>query len=287
MSTIKSSAENLTLNADGANNDIKFQSNGSEVASIDQAGSLVLNGNLTSLGIDDNATSNAITIDNSGNVGIGNAAYADPRLTIHSAAGGDPQLVFDGSASSRSGLIKFYDNGSTTGGFIDYLHNGDKMNFGAGSSVGVNFRVCDGYVNVVNGMTFGTDTAAANTLDDYEEGTWSPSLIGATFDGQTTTGRYVKIGNIVHIQYYTAAFNISSASGAARIGNLPYAPLNVSGNHSVISYTHGTAVIGASNIFIDHSNATMYFVTNDSTSSPSWTNGNSKYVMLSGTYQTA
>ena len=40
MSTIKSSAENLTLNADGANNDIKFQSNGSEVASIDQAGLL-------------------------------------------------------------------------------------------------------------------------------------------------------------------------------------------------------------------------------------------------------
>ena len=40
MSTIKSSAENLTLNADGANNDIKFQSNGSEVASIDQAGTI-------------------------------------------------------------------------------------------------------------------------------------------------------------------------------------------------------------------------------------------------------
>jgi hypothetical protein len=38
MSTIKSSDEHLTLNADGANNDIKFQSNGSEVASIDQAG---------------------------------------------------------------------------------------------------------------------------------------------------------------------------------------------------------------------------------------------------------
>ena len=42
MSTIKSSAENLTLNADGANNDIKFQSNGSEVASIDQAGSVIV-----------------------------------------------------------------------------------------------------------------------------------------------------------------------------------------------------------------------------------------------------
>ena len=40
MSTLKSSAEDLTLNADGSGNDIKFQSNGSEVASIDQAGLL-------------------------------------------------------------------------------------------------------------------------------------------------------------------------------------------------------------------------------------------------------
>jgi len=47
MSTIKSSAENLTLNADGANNDIKFQSNGSEVASIDQGGVISSTGGTT------------------------------------------------------------------------------------------------------------------------------------------------------------------------------------------------------------------------------------------------
>tara|TARA_R100001377_G_scaffold27000_2_gene14506 strand:+ start:564 stop:1202 length:639 start_codon:yes stop_codon:yes gene_type:complete len=40
MSTIKSSSENLTLNADGANNDIIFQSNGSTKATLDQAGLL-------------------------------------------------------------------------------------------------------------------------------------------------------------------------------------------------------------------------------------------------------
>ena len=40
MSTIKSSAENLTLNADGSGNDIIFQSNGSNVATLDQAGTL-------------------------------------------------------------------------------------------------------------------------------------------------------------------------------------------------------------------------------------------------------
>ncbi len=38
MSTIKSSSENLTLNADGSGNDIKFQSNGVEKASLTDAG---------------------------------------------------------------------------------------------------------------------------------------------------------------------------------------------------------------------------------------------------------
>ena len=40
MSTIKSSADDLTLNADGSGNDIIFQSNGSNVATLDQAGLL-------------------------------------------------------------------------------------------------------------------------------------------------------------------------------------------------------------------------------------------------------
>jgi len=38
VSTLKSSAEDLTLNADGSGNDIIFQSNGSNVATLDQAG---------------------------------------------------------------------------------------------------------------------------------------------------------------------------------------------------------------------------------------------------------
>ena len=50
MSTIKSSAENLTLNADGSGNDIKFQSNGVEKASIDQDGNVVAAGTISSTG---------------------------------------------------------------------------------------------------------------------------------------------------------------------------------------------------------------------------------------------
>ena len=82
MSTIKSSDEHLTLNADGVSKDIKFQANGVEKASISSAGAFTsttidatkLTGtipNFTSTGIDDNADATAITIDSSENVGIG------------------------------------------------------------------------------------------------------------------------------------------------------------------------------------------------------------------------
>ena len=89
MSTIKSSAENLTLNADGANNDIKFQSNGSEVASIDQAGLLTATSfagsgaALTGVGVDgivSNANATAMTIDSAENIGIGTAS---PATLLH------------------------------------------------------------------------------------------------------------------------------------------------------------------------------------------------------------
>ena len=93
MSTIKSSAEHLTLNADGASKDIKFQANGVEKASISSSGAFTsttidataLTGtipNFTSTGIDDNADATAITIDSSENVGIG----VTPESTnIHSS----------------------------------------------------------------------------------------------------------------------------------------------------------------------------------------------------------
>jgi len=73
---------------------------------------------------------------------------ADPVVRIKSDVGGDPQLIFDGSAANRSGVIKFYDNGAVAGGFIDYHHLGDKMNFGAGSVSTVTMTVSDGKVGI-------------------------------------------------------------------------------------------------------------------------------------------
>ena len=116
MATIQSSSEHLTLNADGAGKDIKFQANGVEKASIDSSGNFTstsidatkLSGtvpNFTSTGIDDNATSTAITIDANENVGIGTASPSSPNsagtfLEIEDSVGASLILNDSGQASA-------------------------------------------------------------------------------------------------------------------------------------------------------------------------------------------
>jgi len=113
MSTIKSQDEDLTLNAHGSGNDIKFQSNGVEKASISGAGLFTsttidatkLTGtipNFTSTGIDDNADATAMTIDSSENVGIG-ATSPTNKLHTHGAAGNTYQQFTNNTTGSGTG----------------------------------------------------------------------------------------------------------------------------------------------------------------------------------------
>lgn len=76
------------------------------------------------------------------------------------------------------------------------------------------------------GITFNGDTATANELDDYEEGTWTPTVIGATTAGtasySTRNGRYTKIGRIVKIELYVN-WNSGTGTGDLQISGLPFA----------------------------------------------------------------
>jgi len=82
------------------------------------------------------------TANPSATLDVGGSVIADPTILIDSATGGDPQLHFDTGASNRNALIKFLDQGTNIG-FINYVHNGDKMNFGAGSSTAVRMTVSE------------------------------------------------------------------------------------------------------------------------------------------------
>ena len=76
----------------------------------------------------------------------------------------------------------------------------------------------------------GLNSSDANTLDDYEEGTWTAAIAAAsgtiTVHGTNKVGSYVKIGQIVHIQGAIGVSAISSPSGALSITGLPFTPHN-------------------------------------------------------------
>lgn len=72
-------------------------------------------------------------------------------------------------------------------------------------------------------------SADANTLDDYEEGTWTPGVsfqtpgdLSVTYSGQV--GTYTKVGNNVTLRFHivTTSFTHSTASGNLLISDLPF-----------------------------------------------------------------
>ena len=77
------------------------------------------------------------------------------------------------------------------------------------------------------GITFNGDTAAANALDDYEEGTWTPTLGGSSSNPTVSysslrSGTYVKIGKLVYCTFIMDIASCSGGSGTAVIAGLPY-----------------------------------------------------------------
>ena len=76
---------------------------------------------------------------------------------------------------------------------------------------------------VVLGVTSNTD---GNTLDDYEEGTWTPLIIGSSSAGtgtySTQSGTYTKIGRTVTFEFALTWTNFDSGSGYMYIGGFPF-----------------------------------------------------------------
>ena len=77
------------------------------------------------------------------------------------------------------------------------------------------------------GLTFNGDTAAANALDDYEEGSWTPSVSNGLTNTQTfdATGKYIKIGKYVHCRFLLQ-FSGSGDGNLAKFGGLPFQSVN-------------------------------------------------------------
>ena len=79
------------------------------------------------------------------------------------------------------------------------------------------------------GIKFNGDTATANALSDYEEGSWTPT--SAVTLTTTTACRYVKVGNHVTITF-DIEFATTSSGNQVTFGNLPFSLTTYNGGYT-------------------------------------------------------
>ena len=106
-------------------------------------------------------------------------------------------------------------------------------------------------------------TGAVNTLDDYEEGTWTANLIGSTGNPSTaatsTAATYTKVGRMVYARWMMGAADVAGASGGIRVNGLPF---NNSGGHvsgNIMMYYRKSANADAINLTPYVTGNTIYF----------------------------
>ena len=115
--------------------------------------------------------------------------------------------------------------------------SGDAVALGSGASVsGLTLSDNILFNAASKGIYLGTTTAtASNLLDDYEEGTWTPTPTSITVNSGTPvySGSYRKIGKLVYIRWaITGTFNITITANSSRLGSLPFSATTAVGNYS-------------------------------------------------------
>ena len=152
----------------------------------------------------DNGDATAITIDSSERVNINKtSATTGHALEIQANTSGQGMGIY-GRASDDFSFLGFYENGANTE-LSSLRSNSGFLGINTGGTQ--RLRVDS------DGLKFGSDTAAANALDDYEEGTFS-----GTTDGSVYSGTYTKIGRICHVSFESD----NSSSTGVSIAVMPF-----------------------------------------------------------------
>ena len=177
-----------------------------------------------------------------GNVGIGTASPAH-KLVVEGTV---PRILAKDSLGAIAQMLGINNSevafGSQTNHPVRILVN----------DVDVARFTTDGYLRMAastGGIQFNGDTAAANALDDYEEGTWTPTLIDSSnssvYSSGLKYGFYTKVGRVVTA---TAVYDATTciAGSSIRVGGLPFTVTSsVSRYPAFNSHTTGTAISSA------------------------------------------
>ena len=164
--------------------------------------------------------SEAVTVDSSQNVGIGTSSpgsllelekngATQLRMTRTNTVSNYCQIKAAGNNSEQ--LTITTDPTGQGSGFIAFENSGSEC-----------MRILSS-----GGLTFNGDTATANALDDYEEGTFTPTLTDAT-SYLTQAGYYTKVGRLVTFCLRVQPNAASPSASAVEIGGLPFTNVSIS-----------------------------------------------------------
>ena len=169
---------------------------------------------VTELNLSDGSSGQFIKTDGSGTISFASAASALDDITTGDAAS---------TLATSAGNITI----DAQGGDTDIIFKGTD---GSTDITALTIDMSDGGVLQTRaGVGFpGTQVSSsdANILDDYEEGSWTPTSASISFS--SASGRYVKIGAQVTL-WFTINFPSTSNSSDARITGLPFNPVSQNG----------------------------------------------------------
>ncbi len=239
-----------------------------------------------------NAASTKMTLQSSGRIVIGN------DIPIWSGSyGGGLFLKGNNATADRYAQLTIVNSAG------DAVATGVKVNNDGSVSTGGDIVPgADVIMSSGRGISFtatgnGNGSMSSELFDDYEEGTWTPTLQGGTSAGTTTyggasTGWYRKIGDQVTVfcQLFNTAF---TGTGLAEIHGLPYTPNNESvgeaqmNAHSAAFPSTGGGLCNISSIVQASAIIHMRGTYNDTTSGPYYVQmQNFTYLRITITYKT-
>jgi hypothetical protein len=152
-----------------------------------------------------------------------------------------------------------------------------------------------GVIQVSNGITFPATQSAssdANTLDDYEEGTWTPSIGGDATYGGDRGGRYVKVGKVVTV-WGKIQITTKGTGSATTISGLPFTSANLglesSGSTTYYSSLAVNVITPQASVATNSTSVQFYSATSAGTSLGSTSSifGDGSRIYFTVTYETS
>jgi len=167
------------------------------------------------------------------------------RLTSTATAGVGvgPSILFRGETNNPATPYSFAGIHGVKSSAAGSDYSGDLI-FSTQNSGGATVLTEVARMLSTGGITFNGDTAAANALSDYEQGTWTPVLVGSSSAGTATfvsgpNGTYTKIGNQVTV-YFSWDISAHTGTGALRVNGLPFTASSATAIGSIMdgNYTY-------------------------------------------------